>query len=366
LRAAAGDCFVARVGGDEFVFVATDGPQPEAATALAERLLAAVSQEIEIEGQRLRLGLSIGGAIYPNDGTDLDMLMANADAALYRAKTETRGTIRFFEAKLAARLRELRAMQHDLRQAVDRNQLFLHFQPQKTMSGQVVGLEALVRWQCPKRGMVTPGVFIPVAEESNLIIPMGEWILSEACREAASWPEPLRLAVNISPVQFRYGELSALVHSILLDSGLAPSRLELEITENVLIDDFSRAVSILNKIKALGVQIAMDDFGSGYSSLSYLHSFPFDKIKIDRIFVNDLESNHHSMAIVRAVIGLGRSLKIPIIAEGVETEAQRALLLREGCNEVQGYLTGRPRPIEDYAELIGRPGRAAGRAGNAG
>jgi EAL domain-containing protein (putative c-di-GMP-specific phosphodiesterase class I) len=220
----------------------------------------------------------------------------------------------------------------------------------------VVGLEALVRWQCPKRGLVAPGAFIPTAEESNLIIPIGEWILQEACREAASWPKPLRLAVNISPVQFRNGDLPNLVHSILLDTGLEPSRLELEITENVMIDDFSRAVSILNRLKSLGVLIAMDDFGSGYSSLSYLHSFPFDKIKIDRVFVNDLEYNHHSMAIVRAVIGLGRSLRVPILAEGVETHAQHALLLRAGCSEVQGYLTGRPLLIEDHSALTGKPG----------
>jgi diguanylate cyclase (GGDEF)-like protein/PAS domain S-box-containing protein len=366
LQAAAGDDFLARVGGDEFIFVATDGPQPAAALALGERLLAAFTEEFEIEGQRLRLGISIGGAVYPADGADLKALMANADAALYRAKTEMRGTVQFFEANLAARLRERRAMQHDLRHALESNQFSLHYQPQKTMSGEVVGFEALARWQCPKRGPVAPGVFIPVAEESNLIVPLGEWILRQACREAASWPQPLRIAVNVSPVQFRISDLPALVHTILIETGLEPSRLELEITENVLIDDFSRAVSILNRIKALGVQIAMDDFGSGYSSLSYLHSFPFDKIKIDRIFISDLEYNHHSMAIVRAVIGLGRSLQVPIIAEGVETAVQHALLLREGCDEVQGYLTGRPRPIQDYADLLGgSPGRPIGRVAGA-
>ena len=354
LQAAAGEAFLARVGGDEFIFVAASGPQPATALALGERLLAAFSQEFEIDGQLLRLGISIGGAVYPTDGADLKTLMANADAALYQAKTEMRGTVQFFEADLGARLRERRALQIDLCLAVARNQLILHYQPQKKMSGEAVGLEALVRWQCPKRGVVAPSAFIPIAEESNLIIPIGEWILHEACREAASWPKPLRIAVNISPVQFRNGELPNLVHSILLKTGLEPSRLELEITENVLIDDFSRAVSILNRLKSLGVQIAMDDFGSGYSSLSYLHSFPFDKIKIDRIFVNDLESNHHSMAIVRAVIGLGRSLRVPILAEGVETQAQHALLLRAGCAEVQGYLTGRPQPIADYDQLIGR------------
>jgi diguanylate cyclase (GGDEF)-like protein/PAS domain S-box-containing protein len=359
LQAAAGSAFLARVGGDEFIFVAGDGPQPATAIALGERLLATFKEEFEIDGQRLKLGLSIGGAVYPADGADVKTLMANADAALYRAKTEMRGTVQLFEARLAAQLRERRSLQSDLHLALERNELFLHYQPQKTMAGETIGFEALARWHCPKRGNIAPSVFIPLAEESSLIIPIGEWILREACREAASWRVPLRIAVNISPIQFRSGDLPNLVHLILLETELEPARLELEITENVLIDDFSRAVSILNRLKALGVQIAMDDFGSGYSSLSYLHSFPFDKIKIDRIFVIDLECNHHAMAIVRAVIGLGRSLKVPILAEGVETWAQHALLLREGCDEVQGYLTGQPRPIEDYGELTGATGGRA-------
>jgi diguanylate cyclase (GGDEF)-like protein/PAS domain S-box-containing protein len=356
LRSAAEGTFLARVGGDEFIFVVTHGPQPKAAQDIGERLLAAFSHEFEIEGQRLKLGISIGGATYPTHGADLKSLLANADAALYLAKSQMRGTVQFFEAELGTRLRERRKLQNDLSTALVRDQFILHYQPQRKMSGEVLGFEALVRWQCPSRGLVGPAAFIPAAEESSLIVPLGEWILHEACREAASWPKPLRLAVNISPVQFRSGRLPNLVHSILLNTGLEPSRLELEITENVLIDDFSRAVSILNKLKSLGVQIAMDDFGSGYSSLSYLHSFPFDKIKIDRTFVNDLEHNHHSMAIVRAVIGLGRSLRIPTLAEGVETQAQHALLMSAGCKEVQGYLTGRPLPVASYSEMVGRGG----------
>jgi EAL domain-containing protein (putative c-di-GMP-specific phosphodiesterase class I) len=281
--------------------------------------------------------------------------MANADAALYQAKAEERGSVRFFAAELGARLRERRELQTDLKHAVARGGLFMHYPPQlKIAADETIGFEALVRWQCAKRGLVSPGVFVPIAEETGLIIPLGERILRDACREAASWPRPLNVAVNISPVQFHHGDLPNLVHSILLETGLAPSRLELEITEGVLIDDFSRALSILRKLKALGVQIAMDDFGSGYSSLSYLHAFPFDKIKIDRSFVGDLETNRHSMAIVHAVVGLGLSLGVPTLAEGVETEAQRAFLAQEGCSEVQGYLTGRPRPIEDYAALVGR------------
>src|SRR5664279_734345 len=262
--------------------------------------------------------------------------MVTADATLYRAKAEFRGMALFFEPEMGFRLRERHALQEDLRSAIDHGELLLHYQPQKKMSGEIIGFEALARWQCPKRGMVPPGTFIPIAEESSLIMRLGEWGLREACREAASWPQPLTIAVNISPIQFRHGDLPRLVHSILLETGLAPARLELEITESVMINDFSRAVSILNQLKALGVKIAMDDFGTGYSSLSYLQSFRCDKIKIDRVFICDLEDNYYSRSIVRAVISLGRSLNLPILAEGVETEAQHTFLVKEGCDEVQG------------------------------
>jgi diguanylate cyclase (GGDEF)-like protein/PAS domain S-box-containing protein len=352
LQTAARGAFLARVGGDEFTLVVAGGLQP--AVELGERLLAAFQDFFRIDGQQMKLGLTIGGAVYPDHGVDAKSLLANADAALYQAKAETRGSIRFFDGELAERMRERRNLQRDLRSAIDLGELVLCYQPQRRMSGETVGFEALVRWRCPKRGVVSPADFIPVAEETGLIIPMSEWVLRESCREAASWPCPLTIGVNISPIHFRHGDLPGLVHSVLLETGLAPARLELEITEGVLIDDFSRAVSILNSLKALGVKIAMDDFGTGYSSMSYLHAFPFDKIKIDRAFVRDLEYNRHSMAIVRAIIGLGCSLDVPILAEGVETEAQLAFLAQEGCNEVQGYLTGRPFPIEEYAELIGR------------
>jgi diguanylate cyclase (GGDEF)-like protein/PAS domain S-box-containing protein len=350
LRTAAGSAFVARLGGDEFSFIVADGPQPATASALADRLLAVVADDFEVEGLGLRIGLSVGVAVYPTDSTNAATLLNNADAALYRSKSEARGTVRFFEAEMDKRLRERLSLQNDLRSAIDRGELLLHYQPQVRMSGETVGFEALVRWQCPKRGLVSPGTFIPIAEDSSLIISIGEWVLREACREAASWSHQLRIAVNVSPIQFRYGDLPKVVHSILLQTGLAASRLELEITESVMISDFSRAVSILRRLKSLGVRIAMDDFGTGYSSLSFLQSFPCDKIKIDRAFIRDLEDNHHSRAIVRAVIGLGRSLDTPVLAEGVETNAQHALLLAEGCDEVQGYLTGRPQPIADYAD----------------
>jgi diguanylate cyclase (GGDEF)-like protein/PAS domain S-box-containing protein len=354
LQVAGGGAFVARLGGDEFAFIDSTAGQPEAAAMLADDVLQALREDITIEGRVIPVGATIGGAIYPMDGKDAKSLMANADVALYRAKADARGALLLYDAEMGEALRERRALQDDLRAAVRRDELLLYYQPQKKMSGKTVGFEALLRWQNAKRGMVMPGAFIPVAEETGLIAPIGEWVLREACREAASWPEPLTIAVNISPVQFRHDDLPGRVHTILLETGLAPSRLELEITEGVLIEDYSHAMAVLTRLKALGVQIALDDFGTGYSSLSYLHAFPFDKIKIDRAFVGDLDRNQHSIAIVRAVIDLGHSLNIPILAEGVENAEQHALLFRKGCDEVQGYFTGRPRPIQDYAGLVGR------------
>jgi diguanylate cyclase (GGDEF)-like protein/PAS domain S-box-containing protein len=358
LRAACDGGFVARLGGDEFAAILTGGELPAASEALAQRFMAAIGEDFEVEGHQLRVGLSIGIAIYPADGSDLAELLSNADAALYRAKAEGRGTIRFFEIDMDQRLREKRALQHELRSALQRGELSLHYQPQARMDGKIIGFEALVRWRRGARGMIPPDTFIPLAEESGLIISMGEWILREACREAASWPLPLQIAVNLSPIQFRHGDLAALVHAVLLETGLAPQRLELEITEGVLLEDTSRALSILRRLKALGVRIAMDDFGTGYSSLSYLQSFPFDKIKIDRAFISNLEKNAQSAAIVSAVIGLARGLDMPVLAEGVETEYQRAFLTRESCNEIQGYLIGRPCPISEFADLLGRQSAA--------
>jgi len=355
LQAVAEGAFLARLGGDEFMLVTLPGDQPSTTAALADRLIAALEEDFEIEGNQLRVGLSVGAAIFPNDGVDATTLLGNADAALYRAKIEGRGLIRFFEPDMDKRLRERRLLQHDLRSALDRGELSLHYQPQARLDGDIIGFEALARWQHPVRGSVPPSAFIPVAEESGLMVSLGEWILREACREAASWRRRLQIAVNLSPIQFRHGDLPALVHTILLQTGLPASRLELEITEGVLIHDFSRALSILRRLKALGVRIAMDDFGTGYSSLAYLQSFPFDKIKIDRAFISNLECNPQSAAIVRAVIGLGRGLELPVVAEGVETQDQLSFLTRESCDEVQGYFIGRPCPIDQYAHLVGRP-----------
>jgi len=247
------------------------------------------------------------------------------------------------------------AMRDDLAVAVSGDELSLHYQPQARIDGEIFGFEALVRWRHRTRGMVYPDAFIPLAEETGLILPIGEWVLREACGEAASWSNPLTVAVNLSPIQFHHKDLVGLIDAVLLETGLPPNRLELEITEGVMLDNHSRALAILRRIKDLGVRIAMDDFGTGYSSLSYLQSFPFDKIKIDRSFVRNLGHNAQSSAIVRAIIGLGRDLHLPVIAEGVETEDQRAFLARERCREIQGYLVGRPQPIADYADLVGRP-----------
>jgi diguanylate cyclase (GGDEF)-like protein len=352
LREVTEGAFLARVGGDEFILVSAEGPQPQTAACLAQRLQAVVANDLQIEGRPMRIGMSIGVAVFPADGTDAPVLLANADAALYRAKAEGRGRIRFFETAMDKELRDRRALLHDLQSAVADGQLILHYQPQARITGEIIGFEALVRWNHPVRGLVPPGAFIALAEENGLIAAIGEWVLREACREAASWPQQRQIAVNLSPIQFRDSQLTRLVQQILLETGLQPNRLELEITEGILIDDFPPAVSTLRDLKLLGVRIAMDDFGTGYSSLSYLQSFPFDKIKIDKSFISDVDGNPQSAAIVRSVIGLAKGLGVPVAAEGVETSGQLTFLLLEGCDEVQGYYIGRPFPIANYAERI--------------
>lgn len=354
LKKAAGSAFLARLGGDEFPLILR-GPQPDSARQMAERLIEVMSEDIDFEGRKFRPGISVGVAIFPDDGADVARLLRNADAALYRAKSEGRGRVHFYEAEMDRILHDRRSLQNDLAVAGAKNELMLFYQPQARVTGQIIGFEALLRWNHPVRGFVPPDTFIPLAEENGLIVPIGEWVLRDACREAASWPKPLQIAVNLSPVQFRNGDLVGLVHSVLLETGLAPERLVLEITEGALMDDYSRAVSILRRLKALGVRIAMDDFGTGYSSLSYLQSFPFDKIKIDQTFISNLERNNQSAAIVRAVLGLGQKLNLLVVAEGVENQEQLAILRHERCDEMQGYLIGRPGPISDYPEMVGRP-----------
>ncbi|MGJ4993706.1 sensor domain-containing protein [Bradyrhizobium sp. HKCCYLS3077] len=349
---------VARLSGDEFGLI-IDGKQPEAGRALAEQLAAAIAVDFHIDGKSIRTALTTGISVFPHNGHEPASLLANAGAALFRAKAKARGSITFYEAEMDQQIRDRRVLHQELSVAIKNGELSLYFQPQASSgrtvdASEIIGFEALARWQHPVRGFVPPSDFIPLAEESGMIVEMGEWILREACREAASWPKPLQVAVNLSPAQFVHGDLVALVHSILLETGLSPGRLELEITEGVLIEDFDRGVSLLRRLKALGVRVSMDDFGSGYSSLSYLQAFPFDKIKIDRAFVMNLGRNPQSAAIIRAVIGLGHGMNMSIVAEGVETPEQLGFLAEQGCDSVQGYLLGKPLPIDKYDGVVGR------------
>ncbi|NOJ46963.1 sensor domain-containing protein [Bradyrhizobium archetypum] len=358
IQACARGGVVARLSGDEFGLI-IDGKQPEAGKALAEKLAQTLSDEFVIDGKSVRTGVTTGISVFPHNGSDAASLLANSGAALFRAKQKSRGSISVFEPEMDQQIRDRRVLHQDLSMAIRNGELSLYYQPQAAAgptigTSKVIGFEALARWIHPVRGFVSPGDFIPLAEESGLIVEMGVWILREACREAASWPVPMQIAVNLSPAQFMHGDVVSLVHSILLETGLAPDRLELEITEGVLIEDFDRGLALLRRLKALGVRISMDDFGSGYSSLSYLQAFPFDKIKIDRTFVMNLGRNPQSAAIVRAVIDLGHGLEMSIVAEGVETQEQLGFLADEGCDAVQGYLLGKPQPIGHYAALVGR------------
>ena len=351
---------VARLSGDEFGMI-IDGKQPVAGMLLAEQLAEALANEFQIDGKSVRTGVTTGISVFPHNGSDAASLLANAGAALFRAKAKSRGSISIYEPEMDQQIRDRRVLHQELSLAIKNGELSLYYQPQAmsrqtVASSEVIGFEALARWLHPVRGFVPPSDFIPLAEGSGLIVEMGEWILREACREAASWPMPLQIAVNLSPAQFMHGDVVGLVHSILLETGLTPGRLELEITEGVLIEDFDRGLALLRRLKALGVRVSMDDFGSGYSSLSYLQAFPFDKIKIDRTFVMNLGRSPQSAAIVRAVIGLGHGLEMSIVAEGVETQEQLSFLADEGCDAVQGYFLGKPLPIEQYTALVGRSG----------
>src|SRR6478609_2504007 len=364
IQASARGGVVARLSGDEFGLI-IDGKQPEAGRALAEKLAQTLSDEFVIDGKSVRTGVTTGISVFPHHGSDAASLLANSGAALFRAKQKSRGSISIFAPEMDQQIRDRRVLHQDLSMAIRNGELSLHYQPQAAAgatvaASKVIGFEALARWMHPVRGFVSPGEFIPLAEESGLIVEMGVWILREACREAASWPVPLQIAVNLSPAQFMRGDVVSLVHSILLETGLAPDRLELEITEGVLIEDFDRGLALLRRLKALGVRISMDDFGSGYSSLSYLQAFPFDKIKIDRAFVMNLGRNPQSAAIVRAVIDLGHGLEMSIVAEGVETQEQLSFLADEGCDAVQGYFIGKPQPIGQYAALVGRSAASDG------
>ncbi|WP_443136730.1 putative bifunctional diguanylate cyclase/phosphodiesterase [Methylobacterium sp. Leaf113] len=344
---------VARMGGDEFAILMVDDPASapipvERVRTLAARLIRSLGRPFPIQGQAVRIGVSIGLARLPRDGTDPDRLLRNADLALYQAKAAGRNTHRVFEPAMEAGLQRRRALEQDLRTAFAAGALEVHYQPiLGAGSGQLTGFEALLRWRHPERGFVPPAEFVPLAEETGLIGPIGDWVLGRACAEAAGWPGHLRVAVNLSPLQFRDRRLAQGVGRILAEAGLAPERLELEITETVLLAENAANLATLHRLRALGVRIALDDFGTGYASLSYLRAFPFDRIKIDRTFVSEMESNPHAAAIVRAVIGLGASLGIATTAEGIETDAQFARLRAAACDEVQGYLFGHPAPAAE-------------------
>ena len=348
-----GTDLLARLGGDEFAVVQCGAPQPAAATKLAQRLVAALGQEYEIDGLVLHIGTSIGIAIAPFDGEDSQTLHRNADLALNRAKGDGRATFRFFEPEFDRSARARCGMEAELRLAIEREEFELLYQPQIDMTlNQVSGLEALLRWRHPVRGLVPPIEFIALAEETGLIAEIGRWVLHQACREAMRWASPVRVAVNVSAVQFRKGSLLRDVNAALLQSGLPPNRLELEITESVMLDDSAQAAAALRELHDRGVRIAMDDFGTGYSSLSLLRSFPFDRIKIDRSFVRDLGLRDDALSIIRAVVGLGRSLGMATTVEGVETEGQLQVVRAEGCDEVQGYFFSRPVNVRDLPQLL--------------
>lgn len=344
---------VARIGGDEFVIVQGPISGVEEARALARRLVDLIGRTYMIEGHLLTIGASIGIALAPQDGADADRLLKCADLALYRVKLEGRGAFQFFEAEMDARMQMRRRLELDLRQALGRREFVLHYQPQVSLeSDRVTGCEALLRWRHPERGMISPADFIPLAEEIGLIVPIGEWVIRQACRDAATWPDAICVAVNVSPAQFKGDRLLEVIVSALASSGLPGNRLEIEITEGVLLQENARTLNLLHRVRALGVRVSMDDFGTGYSSLSYLRSFPFDRIKIDRSFVADMTRKTDGDAVIRAIAGLGRSLGMTTVAEGVETSDQMRRVRAEGCTDVQGFLISRPVQADALLTLL--------------
>ena len=344
---------IARLNSDEFAILQSGVTRPEDATLLARRLLEAIADPFLLDEHSVVIGASIGIAVSPGDGDDSDKLLKNADLALSRAKNDFRGTFSFFEAEMDARAQCRRKVEIDLRNAIQNDLLQPYYQPLVDLAtGRITGFEALVRWPDPERGMISPGEFIPVAEETGLINAIGSLMLRRACADAALWPDDVRVAVNLSPLQFRIGNLLSLVMDALKQSGLSARRLELEITETLLLEKSSEVLATLHALRALGVRISMDDFGTGYSSLSYLRSFPFDKIKIDRSFVQEVDANRDAQAIIRSIVSLGKGLGVTITAEGVETEAELSCLRAEGCHEGQGFLFSRARPHAEIVALL--------------
>ncbi|HEX7882777.1 MAG TPA: EAL domain-containing protein [Afipia sp.] len=358
----AGD-LAARLGGDEFAIILADDLSPNELSDYAAHTIEILSAPYNVSGLEIVIGASIGIAISPSDGDSGDELLRNADMALYRAKSEGGGVHRFFEKEMDRRAQMRRDMEIDLRHALANGEFELHYQPLVDLEqDRIVAFEALLRWKHPGKGMISPADFIPMAEDIGLIVPLGEWVLREACMQAATWPSDIKVAVNLSPAQFRSRNLTQTVFSALAQSGLSPLRLELEITESIFLADSEANLAILHQLREFGVRISMDDFGTGYSSLSYLRSFPFDKIKIDRSFVRDLAERPDSVAIIRAISGLGRSLNISTTAEGVETVDQLNRLRAEGCTEVQGFLFSAARPASEVNALLGKFGKSASKA----
>jgi diguanylate cyclase (GGDEF)-like protein len=352
---------VGRQGGDEFTILQADIDRPDDVETLCRRVVEVIAEPFDLDGHKAQVTVSIGVAVLPSDGHDPAELLLRADMALYRAKSGGRNRYCFFEEGMDRHLRQRRQAEAELRAALANGELRVCYQPQvDCATGALVGVEALLRWQHPQRSMLLPGEFIPLAEETGLIHGLGAWVLETACRDAAAWGT-LRVSVNVSPVQFRQRDLAQTVAGSLASSGLDPARLELEVTEGLLVHDTGPALATLAELKQLGVRITMDDFGTGYSSLAYLQRFPFDKIKIDRSFIQQLGGRPNTRAIVRAIVQLGRSLSVPICAEGVETAGQLAQLRDEGCQEAQGYLFARPVPAAEVARLAARwPGQPAG------
>jgi diguanylate cyclase (GGDEF)-like protein len=353
---------IARMGGDEFVIVQVAIADPADATALAQAVIRELTEPYDIDGQQAVIGVSVGISIGPGDGSGSDRLLRNADLALYRAKSDGRGTFRFFEPAMDLQMQTRRVMEQDLRKALPAGEFELHYQPIVNLaSNEISGFEALIRWNHPTRGMISPAAFIPLAEEIGFILPMGEWVIRQACATAAQWPAHLHVAVNISAIQFRSPGLMQVIVGALAASGLAPTRLEIEITESVLLHNKEATLAVLHQLRALGIRIAMDDFGTGYSSLTYLQSFPFDKIKIDRSFVKNITDNPSSLNIVRAVAALANGMGMTATAEGVETAEQLAQITSEGCTEMQGFLFSRPLPPAEIERqfLSGRALRKA-------
>jgi diguanylate cyclase (GGDEF)-like protein len=344
---------IARLGGDEFAIVQINA-SPESSSALASRIIETISEPCKIDGHQINIGASVGISLAPGDGDDSDQLLKNADMALYLAKSDGRSTHRFFEPEMDTRLQARRSLEIDLRQAIANGEFQLYYQPIINLkTGKIASLEALLRWNHSKRGLVMPGEFIGLAEETGLITPIGEWVIRQACSDAVSWPYDTKVAINLSPAQFRNSNLVQIIVQALAISNLSPRRLELEITETVLLKNNDANLAMLRQLRGLGVRIAMDDFGTGYSSLSYLRGFPFDKIKIDQSFIRDSSDRNDSAAIMRAIASLAESLNMVTVAEGVETEDQFNRARLEGCTEAQGYYFSRPLPAKDILLILG-------------